>query len=224
MFRIRVLGTSLAITLVLLLNTFGMTYAGTSLVYPANSNPLNVSYPLWATIFWQTIFATPSSALPPTGTCRVEMVGGMAVLFSNAGHTPQNCKVPANTPILVTMGAVECSNLESPPFYGATATQQYSCVQQWSFPSSGLFAMLDGVPVTDKLSSFVFTSPQYVINVVADSISGLPGPTVGTSTTKGGFLVLLPLSSGTHELIVGSTLIYRNFQVHYGKDYFLTVQ
>ena len=95
---------------------------------------------------------------------------------------------------MLTPGGVECSSLEPEPFFGADENQLRGCVDDNFLLLNYVEVTLDGNTATD-LDDYVVTTrlltlpPHNLIS--ADS---------GLSLMKGYFLVLPPLSRGSHVL------------------------
>ncbi len=113
---------------------------------------------------------------------------------SLGGESETTCNVPQGAFLLVNPGGSECSNVEAEPFYGADAADLLACVNE-TFPLlTYVEVTFNGKTVTD-LGAYVVTTP--VTNLPANNLlSADPA----LSRDKGYFMVVSPLSRGTHTL------------------------
>jgi hypothetical protein len=113
---------------------------------------------------------------------------------SLGGEQVSTCKVPPGTFLLVTPGFIECSTLEPEPFFGADETELRACVDDLFSFLNHAEVVLDGRPVTNPQDYVLTTRPATLPpNNLISTESGL-------SLSKGYFLVIAPLSRGTHTL------------------------
>lgn len=196
-------------------------------VLPVNSSPHGKSYAEWQAAFWQWAFSLPTANHPlfdETGadaavgqTGHVWFLGGV---FSASGSATRAVTVPAGTMLFFPIINVECSSVEAPPFFGATAEEQSSCAQ--AFTLGNLACEIDGVAVSN-LADYYVVSPQFTFDLPADNILGIPGGVTGaTAVSAGVHLMVAPLSKGEHTIRFSGTYVDLDFTLDI--TYHLTVE
>jgi hypothetical protein len=120
--------------------------------------------------------------------------------------------------LFVEVLGAECSTLEEPPFYGGNEAELRTCAQ--GFVPQDLQASIDGVEVRN-VSTYIVTSPLYDFAVPEDNVLGVPGGGSGQSVASGAYLMLSPLSPGTHTIHVHGT--YPELEYTADKVFTLTV-
>ena len=113
---------------------------------------------------------------------------------SLGGEAQATCQVPPGSFLVVTPGFIECSSIEPAPFFGGDVNALLGCVDGWFEELSFAEVILDGRPVTN-LNDYALTTIPVTLppNNLLSTDSGL-------SLSKGYFLVIHPLSRGTHTL------------------------
>lgn len=113
---------------------------------------------------------------------------------SLGGEWLSTCDVPAGSFLLMNPGGSECSNIEPEPYFGTDPTDLLSCVNETFQDLTHLEVTIGGKTVTNLDPYIVVTS---VINLPANNlINAAPG----ISRDKGYFLLLHPMSRGTHTM------------------------
>jgi hypothetical protein len=177
-------------------------------VFPPDSIVFGMTYGEWSAVWWQWAFSIPVPTNPTYDTtgqnCGVKQSQPVFFLAGSATGAPvtRACTVPSTTPLFFPMTNVECSNVEAPPFFGATDAARLACAQGFidDIGISTLKATIDGVDVK-SLKHFRVASPPFDFREPAqNNIFGLPGVTSGRSESDGYWLMLMPLSSGNHTL------------------------
>jgi hypothetical protein len=194
-------------------------------LYPPGAQPYGKSFAEWTAAWWQWAIAMPITANPlmETADCDAGQSGPVWFLggsFVNA-TTTRECTIPAGRSILVPVLNAECSNVESPPFYGADEAELRACVTPLMDATTNLFATIDGQPVQD-LAAYRTQSPLYSFAAPADNVLFVPGPVSGQSVSDGYWLFLQPLSAGVHTLHFGGTITL--FSLILDVTYNITVQ
>jgi hypothetical protein len=110
------------------------------------------------------------------------------------GPTVAACSVPQGAFLLVSPFFLECSQAESEPFHGDNEAELRACVETGFDHLSSVAMTLDGQKATD-LADYVVTTR--LDTVPAESLLG-DDPTL--TMNKGFFMVIAPLSRGTHTL------------------------
>ena len=111
---------------------------------------------------------------------------------SLGGEYESTCDVPKGSFLILNAGGAECSNLEPEPFFGANEEELLDCVNDGFDLVSYVEVTANGV-TTRNLSSYATTS--HLDTLPANNLlSADPGLTMD----KGYFMVIGPLSPGTH--------------------------
>jgi hypothetical protein len=201
------IATMAAVIAVLSLTGVAAAKAGSTTpgVVPPQARVHGLSYGEWSARWWQWTLGVPAPdnpGLDPTGDkCGVAQTGHVWFLaFGVPPLTERTCRVPTGTFLFAVVLANECSTLEPPPFHGDNEAELRACATAgFEAISVGMFSVtLDGRPVED-LAQYRTISPLFSITLPADNIYGLP-PGTGYSVSDGIFLMLHPLSVGTHRL------------------------
>jgi len=109
------------------------------------------------------------------------------------GPTAADCRVPQGAFLVVSPFFLECSQAEPDPFHGDNEAELRSCVETGFDHLSSVAVTLDGQTATDLA--------DYVVTTRLDSLpaGNLLGPATLTMN-RGIFMVMTPLSRGTHTL------------------------
>jgi hypothetical protein len=172
---------------------------------PPPARPHGASYAQWSARWWQWAFSTEATATGPFGEDAVDCgvnqphqkVWFLAGPFNASGDVDRSCAVPAGTMLLIPVINVECSNLEAPPFFGATPAERAACVGADLFAFDDLEVAVDGKQIK-ALERFAVTSPDFAFTGVPDNPVGVVGN--GFATSRGVFVMLTPLPRGTHTV------------------------
>jgi hypothetical protein len=106
--------------------------------------------------------------------------------------------VPQGVFLVVSPYTVECSNVEDPPFHGADAAGQRACAYAAYELVTSMSVTVDDRAATG-LDGYAVATPYTRLpdeNLLTDLL-GLP-PQETWTTGRGVFLVLAPLSRGSH--------------------------
>ena len=126
------------------------------------------------------------------------------------GKTQRHGTIPAGKSLFFPLFVVECSSIEAPPFYAATADGQAAMAQYWADHIVDPFCRIDGIPLPN-LDAYRVRSPQTSISVPAPWILGKAGGQ-GTSSADGYFIFLAPLPPGQHTLQFGGAVVMTKAQ------------
>lgn len=99
--------------------------------------------------------------------------------------------------LYVEVLGADCSTLEEAPFYGGNEAELVACAQ--NLVPQGLQASIDGVQI-QNLDQYFFTSPMYRFTNPEDNLLGVAAGTVGESVGSGAYLIISPLSLGSHAI------------------------
>lgn len=106
--------------------------------------------------------------------------------------------IPAGKAVFLSLLSAEASNLEGFPFYGATEAEQRAAAINIGNAIEEMEATVDGVPVAN-IEDYRVTSSQFSFNAPTPWIFGEVGGN-GTAVADGYYLLLRPLSKGTHTV------------------------
>ena len=176
-----------------------------------------------AFMYWN--WSTPVATNPiATGICE-PMPGQPRIWFlpqTLGDHPTWTCDVPEGVFLVVSPYTVECSNVEPDPFYGADAAGQRACADAAYALVTSMSVTVDGRAVTG-LDGYAVATPYTRLpdeNLLTDLL-GLP-PQETWTTGRGVFLVLAPLSPGSHE--VSTDAIVAEWGWTAGMTYEITVR
>ena len=101
---------------------------------------------------------------------------------------------PRGAFLVLTAGGWECSSIEPEPFFGADEAELQECVDEGFDLLSYVEVTFNGTTTTDL--------DDYVVTTELDTLpaNNLLGPDAGLTLDKGYYLVINPLSPGTHTL------------------------
>jgi hypothetical protein len=197
------------------------TVVGAAFLAPAASSATKAhvfspaAHPFGATLGeWQARWFTwlmeipaPSNpALDETGAlCGVDQSGPVwftAPVF-HPGATTRACTIPVGKAIFVLGIGNECSNIEPPPFFGATEAELRTCAAsgfEQFFGDATVSISVDGIEV-ENLDSYRTQTPLFSYTLPEDNLYGLPAGTVATKAISDGNAVIVkPLPSGEHRI------------------------
>lgn len=184
-------------------------------VLPPNSTPLDMSYGQWHVAWWNWVMSIPEAANPllhvddeadlAVPAPRPLWVGtydasngqsGQAWFLAEAYATVErDATIPAGTPL--------CFPLQNhmawgwPPIPEAEAWMRFYL--DLVLDTAVVSCEIDGVPVKD-LERYRHQSPAVPFVLGEDNLPGLPAGEYGMMVDDGYYLVLAPLSVGTHTI------------------------
>jgi len=128
---------------------------------------------------------------------------GVVLLTGIGGGAHLDLTISADTAIFVPIVNIESSVYEDPPFHGDDDESLRENSVKLLDETTGLFAEIDGVPV-DDLASYRFISPSFTFGPLPPgNLLNAPVGTTSLSVDAGYYLLLTPLSVGTHTLHFG---------------------
>ena len=178
------------------------------------AKPYGLTYGQWSAKWWQWALALPLAGHPflgcPAPSDDASQTGPVWFL---AGSTCNGLTVPAGKSLLFPLANIECSSLEGgTDFFGGNAADQLACAQVQAnyIDAASLFCYIDGAPLKNNFALYRFTSPQFAFTAPTPWIFSyeaypplfLPGGP-GTAVGDGYYLMLPPLSVGSHTLRFG---------------------
>jgi hypothetical protein len=169
--------------------------------------PYGKSYSEWAVSFWQWMMALPLQGHPAIDDPNFDFSAGQSgkVWYWAAPDGPltRHAALPADKALFLTLRDVDTSTLEAPPFFAATEAEQRALSKWFADHIVNLFCTIDGVPV-QNLQAYRFSTPQFEFTAPTPWIFGETGGT-GTAVGDGYFLMLAPMTEGTHIIHYGGT-------------------
>ncbi len=176
-------------------------------IIPPHANFRGLSYGEWVAKWNQAVLAIPvvGGDHPVFSGSLFGEEKGVRFLAGLTGPVTVEVTIPAGTALFFPIITAEVSSLEPPPFFGATYAEQRAAANYFMDLVSGAFAVIDGLAV-ERIGRFRVESPQYSFTVPADNILGVPGPASGTSVAAGFYLLVAPLSVGTHTIHFGAAI------------------
>ena len=178
-------------------------------VFPPGSKPLGRSYAEWSADWWRWALSIPPANNPITdpdgSSCAVGQHGPVWFLAGTFGQTVvRNCAVPAEKALFFPLINNEFENIwVGEPI--RTIQELRDLVAPAGSPDNPLSLEVDGKPVLEEngghtLYDFRAISPVFDYSFPVDNIGGQPAgvyyPTVG----DGYYIMLKPLSPGTHTV------------------------
>lgn len=164
---------------------------------PPNARPHGYTLVDLATAYNAWLYGIPADVNPVlAGRCERSPLDPKIWFLptSLGGESEATCELPPGTFLVLTPGGWECSSLEPEPFFGSTEAELRECVEDG-------FELLSYVEVTFK-GQTVTNLDDYVVTSRLDTLppNNLLSSDPGLTMDKGYFLVLHPLSRGTHTL------------------------
>ncbi|HVN21566.1 MAG TPA: hypothetical protein VMU05_22460 [Dongiaceae bacterium] len=182
---------------------------GDSAAYPVHATPFGMTYGDWQAAYLQWFFSVPASINPAVtagADCNVAQSSGPVFYLPTwilSNTFTQKCTVPASKNLLLFTLWWECSNIETPPSYGANPQDMRACAAaaEDGVEVNTLKLTVDRHDMSALLREMRHQSPYYDFTMPAtDNILGLDGVTSGSSVSDGYTVMLKPLSPGKHVI------------------------
>jgi len=176
-------------------------------VVPAQATYRGLSYGEWTARWWQEALASWQAANDPTangvfGTNKEMVFLSAPVLPAGSPKATIPAAITAGTPLLVAIITVECSVAEPPPFHGEDERELRACANGLLDLVVDPFASVDG-RVVENPAAYRTESPLFRYGPLPEgNVLGLPAGTQSDAVGSGYFLLLPPLSVGTHRIVV----------------------
>ena len=178
-------------------------------VFSPAARPYGASLGEWQARWFQWFMEIPAPTNPifdETGElCSVGQAGPVwfTAPVAHPGTTTRSCTIPAGKSIFVLGIGNECSNIEPPPFFGATEAELRECAAagfEFAFGDATISIAVDGVDVGD-LDRYRTQTPLFSYTLPADNLFGLPaGTTASMAISDGNAVIVKPLPPGQHRL------------------------
>ncbi len=163
-------------------------------VLPPQSHPYGLTYSEWSAQWWQdavqvaTLGGCPMASAGPTD--QVLFLAG-----TTGGSETRSCTVPSGKAILFPIINAECSTIEG---NGTTEEQLLACAKGLIDQVTVVQADVDGVSL-QNLTVYRVQSPLFTFTAVSGNPFGIPAGQ-SPSVSDGYWIMLTPLSTGTHTL------------------------
>ena len=166
-------------------------------ILPAEARPLGYTLTEIGTAWNHWAFASPADTSPLLAVRCEQSPLDPRIWFlpvSLGGEFEADCDVPRGAFLVLTAGGWECSSIEPEPFFGANEAELLDCVNAGFELLSYVEVTFNGTTTTDL--------DDYVVTTTLDTLppDNLLGPDAGLTLDKGYYLVISPLSPGTHTL------------------------
>ena len=178
-------------------------------VLPPKASAFGKTYAEWGAAWWQWALALPNDVNPwfdETGDMIANGQSGhvwfLTGVVNVSGTAVRRSTIPQGKALFFPVLNSECSNLEAPPFYGADEAALRECEIVGNPLGPMRFAEIDGEAVKN-IDQYYALTPVYTFSVPANNGLGVPGPATGISVSHGIWLMLAPLSVGTHVIHFG---------------------
>jgi hypothetical protein len=172
-----------------------------SAVFPSNAHMYGSSYAAWSAAWWQWAMELPAAANHPFNDdagfdVTMGQSGNVWFLATAFGTVTRSCTIPSGKALYVGLLNTEASDLEG---LGSTYAERFSTANWLAdhiVPASLSFTV-DGSAV--NINSYRFTSPEFTFSAPTPWIYGATGGN-GTSVGDGYYVMVKPLSAGSHIL------------------------
>ena len=200
-------------------------------IAPPNSEPYGKTYGEWSAAWWTWAMELPVACpIPhpfvddPAFDVTEGQHGNVWFLAAPFGTVNRTCTIPADKALFVGLLNAEASDLEG---LGITEAEQRANAKSTADHIHNVACSVDGDAVA-HIDYYRVESPQFSFTAPTPWLFGTTGGT-GTSVSDGYFVMLKPLSRGSHTLrysgIIHFTLAADGFDADYPLDmtYHLTV-
>jgi hypothetical protein len=206
-------------SLIAMLGASGVSAAPARGFLPPSAHPLGYSMADLATAWNQWAFGSAADVNPLLAVRCEQSSLDPRIWFlpvSLGGEFENTCDVPAGTFLVLNVGGAECSSLEPEPFYGANEAELIDCVNEGFDLVSYAEVTAKGVTTTD-LDAYAVTSHLDTLPP-----NNLFSTEPGLTMDRGIFMVVPPLSRGTHTFHAYDEFEVFDFQA--GITYTINVQ
>jgi hypothetical protein len=195
---------------------------GNPRVIPPHASYRGLTYGEWGAQWWSTVFSIPvvNGSHPVISGGAFDGEKGVLFLSGTGGGVTLDITIPAGTALFFPVVNSECSVIEPDPFHGDDEEELRSCANGHIDNTSGLFAEIDGVPVNNlDDDAYRVESPLFEFGPLPEDnlleFFGLDDTVGATSPSvdAGVYLLLAPLSVGTHTVRFGGTFDEFGFSI-----------
>ncbi len=157
----------------------------------------------WSETFYHRFFTLPAAEAPFAGGSADPCLHPVRRLLIFGGGTTSECVVTADTRVLLGVFGGECSDVEEPPFQGATATARLACAKAFVDGVSALSLTVDGRAVK-HLFRHRGATRDMTLDMQEGNVLGVAAGPVH-STADGYQVFLRPLAPGRHKIEASGT-------------------
>jgi hypothetical protein len=177
----------------------GKGNAGNPGILPPQSHACGNTYGEWSAVWWKWYMELPLAGHPANGP-------GFDVSEGQSGHVwflganplgtvERTFTIPAGKALFIGLLNAEASDLEG---LGATEAERRATAEWFADHIVGLSCSIDGVTVAN-IGSYRVQSPEFSFTAPTPWIFGATGGP-GVSVADGYFIMVAPLSAGTHTI------------------------
>lgn len=174
-------------------------YGAWAAVLPAHSKPHGKSYSAWSAAWWQWALSQPVNGHPFNGDPAFDVGAGQSgnvwFLATPFGTVERHITISPGTMLFIGLLNAEASDLEG---LGDTETARRDTATFLANHIVDLSATINGESVKN-IERYRVTSPEFAFTAPSPWIFGAEGGS-GVSVADGYYLMLTPLSVGTHTI------------------------
>jgi hypothetical protein len=186
---------------------------GAARVLPLNSAPHGKTYGEWVSAYWQWVFSIPAATNPLTDTtgefADVGQSGSVWFLAGTFGDSQtRQFVVPHGKtlflPVFQTVfgsGVFDCEPTV-PGVVCDVPTLETTAAANLGLPGQVLEVTIDGVSVANVSRFRATSSAPFSVTYPENSVVGVPAGVYFPQVADGYWLMLPPLSTGQHEIVV----------------------
>ncbi len=195
-------------------------------ILPPGSSPYGKTYGEWSAEHWKWLYSLPADHHPlfDTADCstgqsgQVWFLGGTFTTVSPSpgvvvGNATRNCTVPAGKALFFPLIDAECATAEG---NGTTDAELRACAKSIIDHAANLSCVIDGQAL-QGLASYRAQSPLFTWgplpanNVFQDPVN-FPAGTTSPSVSDGYFVMVAPLSAGSHTIHFKGSVVFTQAQ------------
>lgn len=179
-------------------------------VLPPNSHPFGKTYSEWSAEHWKWTYSLPADAHPLTDTADVSAGQSGPVWFLGGtwaatedlngnliGIVNRTVTIPPGKGLFMPIVDVESSTIEG---NGASDAELRASAIYFADHAVGLSFSVDGTPL-QNIDQFRVQSPLFTFGPLPENdLLGLPAGSTSPAVSDGYFVMLAPLSAGSHTI------------------------
>ncbi len=185
----------------------------TSQVFPRDSVVFARTYGDWSAAWWQWAFSIPVSSNPLLDhDCNTGQSGPVFFLAGNitGGSSERNCTVPAGKSLFFPVLNQIFTSFPAP----LTLINEMRAIDASAMDSAtGMLVDLDGKQLNNLQNDFRVTSVTFDVTLPDDNLFGIPSGEYATAVDDGFYVMLKPLSAGSHTLHFKGTVSLTGFSL-----------